>query len=261
MIDKLFFSIRKHTDTRIEQTRTKPQEAPDFKMNKQTQTFLFNPARNLVEERKWLITVISFEATNSAFFITDKNNSSSIRLPGHWNSEGGEDFINMLINLLELRSENDIEIHVKEVEERGTRIKIENSGYILAGFGHSKIEILAELKIVKHRDLEDMVYRLQLTYDEIVDILDVGNIAGSTIGNTMPVGVYEVSDNNLMLKSLLPNEVNVKITIVDVRLKSNLTTKKTNRITKNSFFYIILGFFRPHLGELADIERFIQLIP
>ena len=58
--------------------------------------------------------------------------------PGHWSPEDGEELINKLNKLLELRSENDVELHVKEVEKRGTRIEIENSGYNLAGFDHCK---------------------------------------------------------------------------------------------------------------------------
>ena len=84
-----------------------------------------------------------------------------------------------------------------------------------------------------------MVCRLQLTYDEIIDILDVKYIAGSIIGYTLPPGIYEISDFNLMLKSLLPDEVKVKITIDVIRLKSNLTTNKIIKFTKRSFFYII----------------------
>ena len=70
-----------------------------------------------------------------------------------------------------------------------------------------------------------MVYRLQLTYDEIIDILDVKYIAGSTIGYTLLPGVYEISDINLMLKSLFPGEVKINYTIDDIGLRSNLTTK------------------------------------
>ena len=50
-------------------------------------------------------------------------------------------------------------------------------------------------------DLEDMVYKMALTYDEIVDFLDVKDIAGSITGYLSPPGVYEISDINLMLKS------------------------------------------------------------
>ena len=37
----------------IEQTKTRPQETLKFVMNKQMQTFSFNPTINLVEEGEW----------------------------------------------------------------------------------------------------------------------------------------------------------------------------------------------------------------
>ena len=39
MNNELLLLIEKHTDTLIEQTRTKPQETLEYKMNKQMQTF------------------------------------------------------------------------------------------------------------------------------------------------------------------------------------------------------------------------------
>ena len=92
------------------------------------------------------------------------------------------------------------------------------------------------MKRVNYRDLEDIVYRLQLTYDEIVDIMDVNYIAGSTRVYTLAVGVYEVTDIKMMLKSLLPKKVKVNSTIDDNILNSNLTTNKTIRFTEKSFF-------------------------
>ena len=65
----------------------------------------------------------------------------------------------------------------------------------------------------------------------------------------------------LRLKSLLPNEVKVEITINDIRLKSNITTNKTIKFTKISFNYIILGCTQSHSGELGDIDGFVQLFP
>ena len=70
----------------------------------------------------------SFEATNSVFTVTDENNSFSNAIPGRWKSKSAERNIGELNNILELRSQNDIELHVKEVEKRGTRIGIGNSG-------------------------------------------------------------------------------------------------------------------------------------
>ena len=40
--------------------------------------------------------------------------------------------------------------------------------------------MFAEFRKIKYKDLEDMVYRMGLTYDETVDILLVKYIAGST---------------------------------------------------------------------------------
>ena len=116
---------------------------------------------------------------------------------------------------------------LKKLKKKGTRIEIENRGYNLAGFDHFISEILAKLQTVKYKDLEDMVCRMQLTYDEIVDSMDVKYIAGSTNGYIIPPGVNEFSEINLMMKSLLPNKVRVKITIDIFRLGSNLTTNKT----------------------------------
>ena len=107
--------IKKHTDTLIEQTRTKPQETLEFKMNKQRQTFSFNPPINLVEEDKWLLAVSSFECTNSVFNITDENNSFSIIIPGHRETEFAGKIIDEVNRLLELRS---LDLRVSEVRKR-----------------------------------------------------------------------------------------------------------------------------------------------
>ena len=81
---------KKHTDTLIKQTKTKPQKTLDFKMNKHMQTFSFNPLINLSEEGIWLLAVTSFEPTNFVFNIINENNSFSITIPAHWNSESAE---------------------------------------------------------------------------------------------------------------------------------------------------------------------------
>ena len=70
---------------------------------------------------------------------------------------------------------------------------MEKSENKLASFDHFfEREILAELGRVKYKDLEDIFYRMELTYYEIVDILDVEYISGSTIGYTLPEGFYGV---------------------------------------------------------------------
>ena len=42
-----------------------------------------------------------------------------------------------------------------------------------------------------------------------------------------------------MLKSILADEVKVNITIDDVRLRPNVTTNKTIRVTKTSFYTLL----------------------
>ena len=84
MNNELLLLIKMHADTLIEQTKTKPQETIEFKMNKQIQIFSFIPPINLVEERKWLLAVSSLECTNSVFNITNENKSFSIIIAGHY---------------------------------------------------------------------------------------------------------------------------------------------------------------------------------
>ena len=53
-------------------------------MNKQMQTFSFNPPINILEEGKWLLAVSSFECTNFVYNINNEKNSFSIIIPGHY---------------------------------------------------------------------------------------------------------------------------------------------------------------------------------
>ena len=193
MNNELLLLIRKYTDTLIEQTKTKPQETLEFKMNKQMQTFSFNPPLNLIEEGKWLLAVSSLECTNSVFNITNENNSFSIIIPGHYQNKSDEKTIDELNKLLELKS---LELHVKEVQKRGTKIKIGDIEYKLSDFDNQKNEILEELKNIKYNDLEDLVHRMQLTYNEIIDILDLKYIPTKRTGYSLNPGMYEVVDLN-----------------------------------------------------------------
>ena len=107
------------------------------------------------------------------------------------------------------------------MENRGTGIKKENSGYFLEVFDHLKSAIRAELKGVKYKDLEDMVYRLELPYDESVDILDVKYINGTFIGYAIPPGIYEITAFFSMINACLPDEVKVNTTIHCITLRTN----------------------------------------
>ena len=129
----------------------------------------FNPPINLVEEGKWLLAASSFEATNSIFNTSNENKSFSITIPGHWQTKSDEKTFDELNKLLELRSQFGIELHVEQVRKKGINLI---NDYSISCLGTFRSEILEELKNVRHDDLEDLVYRFQLTYDEFIDILD-----------------------------------------------------------------------------------------
>ena len=99
-----------------------------------------------------------------------------------------------------------------------------------------KNEILQEIRNVKYNDREDSVYRMRLSYDEIMDILNLKYIPTKRTGYSLNPGIYEVIDLNNTLKYILPDNVKVNITIDDIRLKSNLKINQTLIFTKNLSF-------------------------
>ena len=168
-------------------------------MTKQRQTFPFNPPIKLVEEAKWLLGVTLFDCTNSVFNIADENNSFSIIIPGHYQTESGEKTTDQLNKILDLKS---LDLHVQEVRKIGNQVKIGDKINKLSGFDTHKKEILKQFKNVKYNDLEDMVYRFQLTYDEIMDILDLKYIPTKIIGYSLNTNIYQISDINKTLQKL-----------------------------------------------------------
>ena len=86
-----------------------------------------------------------------------------------------------------------------------------------------------------------MVFRMELTYSEIENILDNKYIDTSAIGYTLEPSICEINDINLILKSSLPEDVKENVTSDNNRVRSNLTTNKIIRFTKKSFFYVYLS--------------------
>ena len=60
---------------------------------------------------------------------------------------------------------------------------------------------------------------MRLSYDEIMDILDLKYIPRKRTGYSLNPGIYEVVDLNNSLKYILTDNVKVSATIDDVRLK------------------------------------------
>ena len=121
-----------HTDTLIQQTRTKSQVTPENKMNKQMQLFSFSPPKNFSEEGKLLLAASSFDCTNSVLKITDENTSFSISTPDNWGAKFNKKANDELNKLLELRSQNGFELHVEQVRKKSV---IRKKDYSLSSLG------------------------------------------------------------------------------------------------------------------------------
>ena len=59
-----------------------------------------------------------FETTNCVSNISNENNRFSVTILGHWKSKSAEKTIDELNELLELKSQNDIELHVEPVRKK-----------------------------------------------------------------------------------------------------------------------------------------------
>ena len=101
---------------------------------------------------------------------------------------------------------------------------------------------------------------MQITYDEIIDVLDLKYISTKRIGYSLNPGIYEIFDLNNTLKHILPDNVKVNIAIDDIRLKSNLKINQTLLFTEKSFFYTILGFTQSRSYPLDDIDGLYQIL-
>ena len=63
-----------------------------------------------------------------------------------------------------------------------------------------------------------MVFGMEITYDELFNILDIEYIPLGVIGFTLPPIICEISDLNLIMKNLLPDGAKVSVTIDDMRI-------------------------------------------
>ena len=101
---------------------------------------------------------------------------------------------------------------------------------------------------------------MQLTYDDIIDILDLKYIPTKRTGYSLNPGIYEVVDLNNTLKHILLDNAKVSVTKDYVRLTSNLKNNQTLIFNEKSFFCTTLGFTRSRFYPLDDIDGFYQLI-
>ena len=94
--------------------------------------------------------------------------------------------------------------------------------YSLSSLDTFRAEKFLELKKAEYYDLEDLVYRFQLTYDEIIDIVDMKFIPKKRIGYSIKPILYQIGNINNTLKHILLDNVKINVTIDGKRYKTNL---------------------------------------
>ena len=102
---------------------------------------------------------------------------------------------------------------------------------------------------------------MQLTYNEIINILDLKNIPTKRMGYSIEPNIYNVVDLTKTLKNILPNNIKINVSIDERKYKTNLEINQTLIFTNKSFFYTILGFTQSHQGPLNNIQGFCQTLP
>ena len=117
-----------------------------------------------------LLRLTLFDCTNSVFNITNENNSFSISITGHWQNKSDDIPVNELNRLLELRSQCDFDLQFEQVRKN---VLILINDYSSSSFDTFRVEIFLEIKKANYYDLEHLVSRFHLTYDEIIDIVDI----------------------------------------------------------------------------------------
>ena len=87
-----------------------------------------------------------------------------------------------------------------------------------------------------------MVYRMQLTYDENIEISDLKHILSKRIGCSLNPDIYEITYRNKTLEHFLPDNMKVTIKIDGFRLKSNPNVNQTLIFTTKYFLCTVIGF-------------------
>ena len=80
--------------------------------------------------------------------------------------------------------------------------------------------MIGELENPENNEVKDLVFRLERTYNYIVEILDAKNFVAMTTGSTLATAIFYICDLKLTLKSLLPNKVKINFARYFNRLRS-----------------------------------------
>ena len=111
--------------------------------------------------------------------------------------------IEKLQEILELSCQKDNKLHTQEVQKWGHYVSLVD-GYVLnddgrelkqaVGMAQCRNDLFERLIELKYNDRENMMYWMELTYDEKLTLLDINQILATTTGQILPAVKYERSD-------------------------------------------------------------------
>ena len=148
-----------------------------------------------IEEEKYTIDMTLLEVYSSVFNVTEHNNIFTIYTPGYWQDP---DTTEELEELIEQRKSNEFELHVNEVNKRRLEIKVGLTSYQLSDLKDlsKRNEFFKALKVMKFNDLDDMVFTMNITYNEIECLIDEKSFAAEVKSFSFPHGINEVRKIN-----------------------------------------------------------------
>ena len=177
-------------------------------MTKPKQTFHFD--KDLIIPEKWLMGLVNLQVYNTVYNITDRNNKLSHYIPGYKYESVNLD--NLEIALDKYKPEDNEKKYDELLLKYGKEIKIGEDVYYLSDLEYDlpRKNIINGLKNIKYgrklisedkyillkREYIDMLYRMELTTDEIEYILGFEYIEPKTIN-------YEINQVYTNLMKLL----------------------------------------------------------
>ena len=84
------------------------------------------------------------------------------------------------------KSQEVIELHVQEVRKRCLLKKRKSEKTSLSDFHTLKEEFFAEIKVANDHDFEDLFYRMQLTYNGVMEVFYIKCFPSKRTGYTLP---------------------------------------------------------------------------
>ena len=84
---------------------------------------------------------------------------------------------------------------------------------------------------------------MQLTYNEIINILDLKYLSTKRTGYSIEPNIYDIVDLNKTLKNILPNNIKINVSIDERKYKTDLKINQTLIFTNKSFFLYYIRFY------------------